>query len=75
FLKSVLGSKRLEHLESIWNNYSLFIHPYPFTWQIFPNTSILEYQVFQVEIQKFESVTRAEIDSILEYIKLRRKSD
>lgn len=75
FLKSVLSSKKLEYLESIWNNYSLFIHPYPFTWQLFPNTSLLEYRVFQVELLKSESVISTEINSILEYFKKLKRSE
>jgi hypothetical protein len=74
FLKSVFGSK-MKSIESIWNKYSLFIHPYSFTWQVFQNTSILEYQVFLKEVQDIENVITTEIGSILKYSEYRKKSD
>ena len=72
FLKGVFGSK-MKRIESIWNKYSLFIHPYPFTWQVFQNTSILEYKVFLKEVQDLENVVTTEIGSILEYFENSKK--
>jgi hypothetical protein len=64
FLKRVFD-KNLKVLDSIWNNYSLFIHPYIFTWEVIPKTSVLEYKLFEYEITKnFES----SIENLFNYL-------
>jgi hypothetical protein len=76
FLKSAFGGNDWEQLERIWNDYSLFIHPYIPTLQILPNFSMMEYKVLEHEIPTFESVIKLEMDSLSKYFqKLRREYD
>ena len=69
FLKRVFN-KNLKVLDSIWNNYSLFIHPYIFTWEVIPKTSVLEYKLFEYEITKnFESAIENLFNYLFAYFK------
>jgi hypothetical protein len=52
FLVKVFGND-LEIIKSIWNDYSLFIHPYIFTWEVIPKTSVIEYKTFEYEITTY----------------------
>lgn len=76
FLKSVFGGDDWRAVRSIWDRYSLFVHPYLPTLQILPNFSIMEYKVLKHEIPTFESVIKLEINSLSKYFqKLRREYD
>ena len=67
FLGKVFG-KDLKALESIWNNYSLFIHPYIFAWEVMPKTSVIEYRVFEYEITKnFETAIEKLFNNLFTY--------
>jgi hypothetical protein len=67
FLGKVFG-KDLKTLESIWNNYSLFIHPYIFAWEVMPKTSVIEYRVFEYEITKnFETAIEKLFNNLFTY--------
>ncbi|MEM3573949.1 MAG: hypothetical protein QXJ62_06980 [Nitrososphaeria archaeon] len=61
--------KDIERLQSTWNKYSLFTHPYLATLQVLPNFSILEYKVLKHEIDLFESLIKTEIYSLFKYVK------
>lgn len=62
--------KNLKVLYSIWNDYSLFIHPYIFTWEVIPKTSVLEYKLFEYEITKnFERSIEILFNHLFEYFK------
>ena len=76
FLKSVFGGDDWRAVRSIWDRYSLFVHPYLPTLQILPNFSMMEYKVLKHEIPTFESVIKLEINSLSKYFqKLRREYD
>ncbi|AAT42666.1 hypothetical protein PTO0081 [Picrophilus oshimae DSM 9789] len=69
FLKRVFN-KNLKVLGSIWNNYSLFIHPYVFTWEVTPKTSVIEYRIFEYEITKnFKSPIEILFNHLFKYFK------
>ena len=69
FLNRVFN-KNLKVLDPIWNNYSLFIHPYVFTWEVIPKTSVIEYRTFEYEITKnFESSIEILFNHLFKYFK------
>ena len=45
-----------------WDNYSLFIHPYLYTWQLIPETSVLEYYILSNEVVKLTETVSKVID-------------
>ena len=51
FLEKIFA-KDLKVQNSIWHNYSLFIHPYVFTWEVIPKTSVIEYKILEYEITR-----------------------
>ena len=52
FLGRALGGDLKKIRREIWDRYSLFIHPYIFTWEIIPNTSVIEYKIFEYELRR-----------------------
>jgi len=56
-------NKKIRH---IWEEYSLFIHPYVFTWQILPKTSIIEYRIFENELK---NTIKPSIEALINYIR------
>jgi len=70
FLRRVFNNK-LKILDDIWNRYSLFIHPYVFTWEILPNTSVVEYKTFEYELtKKVEKSIKILLNSLFDYLQL-----
>jgi len=69
FLKRVFNNKQ-KILDDIWNRYSLFIHPYPFTWEVLPNTSVVEYKIFEYELtSKVEISIEILLNSLFDYLR------
>ena len=60
--KKINLNKKIRH---IWEEYSLFIHPYIFTWQILPKTSIIEYRIFENELK---NTIKPSIEALINYI-------
>ena len=53
------------NLIEFYKNYSFFVHSYPFSWQTFPYSSVLEYKILMTEINKFKSAVLYILDSII----------
>lgn len=73
FLKSVFG-KNMKILQYVWNRYSLFVHPYVATWEMLPNTSVMEYIVLEHEIHNLEKVIEVLLASITKHFRILKKS-
>jgi len=52
-------------VSKLYSDYCFFIHPYPSSMQLYPYTSILEYQMLPKELNKFYSVASKIIDTII----------
>jgi len=69
FLRRVFGDDLKMIRSNIWDRYSLFIHPYIFTWEIIPNTSVIEYKIFEYELtRKIKPSIETLINSLFEYL-------
>jgi translation initiation factor 2 beta subunit (eIF-2beta)/eIF-5 len=51
-----------------WDNYSLFIHPYLYTWQLIPETSVLEYYILSNEVVKLTEAVSRLVDFEIEHV-------
>lgn len=52
-------------LERLYNEYSLFVHSYFTSWQIFPYSSILEFKIFLCELRRFSKAVLEALDSLV----------
>jgi len=66
FLRNILDKDLNKKIRHIWNDYSLFIHPYVFTWQILPKTSIIEYRILENELK---NTIKPSIEALINYIR------
>lgn len=67
FLEAVTGRKVT--LLYFWNNYSLFIHPYLYTWQLIPDTSALEYYILLGEVKKLTETLSKMINFEIKHVR------
>ena len=56
-----------------WNNYSLFIHPYLYTWELIPETSVLEYYILSNEVVKLTKTISKMVDFEKEHVSIAYK--
>ena len=71
FLGRALGGDLKKIRRNIWDRYSLFIHPYIFTWEIIPNTSVIEYKIFEYELmRRIKPLIETLINYSFEYLNL-----
>jgi hypothetical protein len=75
FLNKIFD-KKLDAIQSVWHRYSLFIHPYLFTWEVLSNTSVIEYKIFEHELQNPEKIIEIELESLFEHLsELKKKTN
>lgn len=66
FMKEILDKDLNKKIRHTWEEYSLFIHPYVFTWQIMPKTSIIEYRILENELK---NTIKPSIEALINYIR------
>jgi|GEM_PF-6086827 hypothetical protein len=62
FLYEYSGKLMSLDIRSFYRNYSTFIHLYPNTTQILPFSSILEYKILKIEVEKFSTFLNKIVD-------------
>lgn len=69
FLTRVFGDDLKIIRSNMWERYSLFIHPYIFTWEVIPSTSVIEYKIFEYELtKKIKPSIETLINSLFKYL-------
>lgn len=53
-------------LYSFYSEYSFFIHSYRTSWQLFPYSSVLEFKIFEYEIEKFRKTITGLVEIYLD---------
>ncbi len=66
FVMKFVGRIAGVNLYELYRNYSVFVHSYPFSWQTFPYSSVLEYRILLHEVNRFRDAIVQMLDRIHE---------
>lgn len=66
YIDAIWGNRVKNKLSKFYSQYSIFVHSYIHSWQVYPFSSVLEFKILNNEVEEFFSTVTRLLETYLE---------